>query len=174
MDKTSQIFRDAAKVVADSKGLLPVDKERAAGLALQLAQLRDKIDAALKPLKEALRNEVVLDRELAGVDTLPHVETIEGCSVSGAPLGTVTVTMPTKLLQLSKNADYRRLRRTLGPAFEDYFDTHTTFAPVRNFQEVVNVKLTQSPQLAAEARIAMAATHLTEQTTRVGFKPKIT
>ena len=44
MDKTSQIFRDAAKVVADSKGLIPVDKERAAGLALQLAQLRDKID----------------------------------------------------------------------------------------------------------------------------------
>ena len=147
--------------------------ERMAGMALELARLHDQILDALEPLKEALR--AVAREDLDG-DPEGIIE-MEGDSAEGDCIGFVTVTFPEVGVKLSKNADIKRLRRSLGSRFNDYFDSSVTYTPRKDFKGRVEAALRttgseESPR-QAEARLVLAAVETLDPTPRVGFKPAL-
>jgi len=143
------------------------EPEYLAGMALELATLHTEVTAALEVLKAKLRDAARDDL----LDDLAGVVTINGEDYESEPLGTVTVTFPPKIIKLRKETDTELLKRSLGPAFRDYFDeVPASYVPTKDFEDKTLQASGQSPAKAAEARLALSAVEVTAQPTpRVSF-----
>jgi hypothetical protein len=171
----ADLIGEALEACHESPGL--DEPEYLAGMALELATLHTEVNAALELLKAKLR-EVARDElpehpaQQAGVPI-----TIEGEDYENNSLGTVVVTFPSKVIKLRKGTDTARLKRSLGPAFPDYFEEQTTYTPVDDFEAktlnplLVDAPKSLDPTKAAEARLALSAVEVTMRPTpRVSFK----
>lgn len=162
---TQDLLGEAFDLAENHEGGTPVDPERAAGVALLLARLNDEVLEALEGLKEVLRDHAR--------QKLPDGETVGTVEIPGRfkedDLGVVVVAFSPTQVKLDKKADLKRLKKTLGPAFSDYFEETITYAPHREFRERTEAALAGTQ--AAEARLALRAVKLSEATPRVSFKP---
>jgi hypothetical protein len=161
------IYPDLNKLLSEATASLKDtdNPERAATIALELAELHDMILETLEPLKEALRGYA---SELKSPGE-PEVR------INSAIRGHVVVTFPPRSVSLSKSANIDRLKRALGEHFADYFEEKVTYKPVKHFTDLTleGLKGTPNPATSAEIRIALAEVEIIEPTTRVGFKYRL-
>ena len=147
------LFADVADAVDSG------DINTIAGVALDLAACNAAIVEKLEPLKHTLREHArtMIDGGPPGTARIP-----------GDMGGTVTVTFPSEQVKLSKTADMEWLRERMGHAFDDFFETRTTYKP-RGKQPWVRVATSfeGTPELLGDL---MKSVDLVEPTPRVGFK----
>jgi hypothetical protein len=147
-----------------------VDPHTIAAIALELAAIHSAVSKALEPLKERLREHAATELAPAtsGVVTIPGFYS-EYKGLDDHLVGMVTVTFPPKQVKVSKGADVDRLRRSLSTdVFGTYFETKTTFKPVKNFAGALKERLTAK---GTETDQVLATVEYVEPTPRVGFKP---
>lgn len=147
------LFADVADATASG------DIHTIAGVALDLAACSAAIVEKLGPLKQTLRDHARTMMEGGPPGT---------ARILGDMGGTVTVTFPSQQVKLAKEADIEWLRERMGLAFDDFFETRTTYKP-RGKQPWVRVasSFEGTPELLSDL---MESIDLIEPTPRVGFK----
>jgi hypothetical protein len=114
---------------------------------------------------EGLREQIKATLRQEGVRRLqnqPGVVTLEG---SGE--GVVTVTVPSSLLRLAKDADIAALKKVLGDEFDLFFETETKHKPRKVVPDLV-AQMSDGPRKMS----LLSSLEEAEGTPRVSFKRK--
>jgi hypothetical protein len=149
-----------------------LDPNALAGLALELAAIHTAVDKALEPLKEKLREAArdgLRTGQNSGTVTIDGYYTEDGAE--GDVLGTVTVTFPPKQVKLPRGADVSALKRTLGPAFSEYFETNVSYRPKKGLPNTLKERRATGEATQTEVQRVLSAVSYVDPTPRVGFKP---